>query len=140
MTFSAAERTGPSIYAALDEHAPDRRAEFEAEFHDALAETDEDFDLGRVQAVIDKWWPIVHSVLHPQAEEEHLLITRFQSDDDTDPELSEPTSADYAAMAQSYEYEPPRRDEMVGEPYVAPDPSRRQASQVGRPQVCRPPH
>lgn len=30
------------------------------------------------------------------------------------------TAADYDAMAQSYEDEPPRRDEMVGEPDVAP--------------------
>jgi len=38
------------------------------------------------------------------------------------------TSADYAAMAQSYEEEPHRRDELVGEPYVAPS-----AMQLGRP-------
>lgn len=31
-----------------------------------------------------------------------------------------PTAADYAAMAQSYEADPPRRDEMVGEPFIAP--------------------
>ncbi len=38
-----------------------------------------------------------------------------------------PTPADYAEMAQSYETDPPRRDEMVGEPFIAPreDPPRR---------------
>jgi len=30
------------------------------------------------------------------------------------------TSDDYAEMAGSYEANPPRRDEMTGEPYVAP--------------------
>ncbi|MCH9734092.1 MAG: ribbon-helix-helix domain-containing protein [Actinomycetia bacterium] len=38
------------------------------------------------------------------------------------------TREEYAEMAQSYEDEPPRRDEMVGEPYVAAS-----AMQVGRP-------
>ncbi len=64
------ERTGPSIRAVLAEHAADRCAEFEAEFRIALAEADDDFDLGRVQAVIDKWWPIAYSVLHPPTAEE----------------------------------------------------------------------
>ncbi|MBU3749148.1 MAG: hypothetical protein FGM52_01625 [Mycobacterium sp.] len=30
------------------------------------------------------------------------------------------TAADYAAMADSYETDPPRREEMVGEPFIAP--------------------
>lgn len=30
------------------------------------------------------------------------------------------TGADYAAMADSYEKEPPRRDEIVGEPVIQP--------------------
>jgi hypothetical protein len=38
------------------------------------------------------------------------------------------TGDDYAAMAQSYEENPPRRDEMEGEPYVAPS-----ALRMGRP-------
>ncbi|BBY99384.1 hypothetical protein AWC04_09895 [Mycolicibacterium fallax] len=38
------------------------------------------------------------------------------------------TSDDYAAMAQSYEENPPRRDEMVGDPYVSPS-----AMRMGRP-------
>ena len=30
------------------------------------------------------------------------------------------TAADYAEMADSYEREPPRKDEVVGEPFVTP--------------------
>lgn len=44
------------------------------------------------------------------------------------PEEKKLTSEDYAAMAQSYEDNPPRRDEMVGDPYVAPS-----ALRMGRP-------
>ena len=57
--------------------------EFEAEFRGALAEADDDFDLGRVQAVIDKWWPSAYSTLHPPSEEERALVARFRAGDDT---------------------------------------------------------
>ncbi|GAS95675.1 uncharacterized protein RMCC_2641 [Mycolicibacterium canariasense] len=75
------ERTGPSIRAVLAEHAADRCAEFEAEFRIALAEADDDFDLGRVQAVIDKWWPIAYSVLHPPTAEERAVVARARAGD-----------------------------------------------------------
>lgn len=74
--------TGPSIRAVLAEHAAERCAEFEAEFRIALAEADDDFDLKRVQAVVDKWWPIAYSTLHPPAEEERALVARFRAGDD----------------------------------------------------------
>lgn len=48
------ERTGPAIRAALD---PERRAAFEADFHAAIVDADDSFDLAAVQKVIDRWWP-----------------------------------------------------------------------------------
>lgn len=53
-TSVGAERSSPSIHAVL---APERRAEFEAEFRIAVAGADEDVDLAPVQAVVHKWWP-----------------------------------------------------------------------------------
>lgn len=82
-TSIGVERTGPSIHEVLREHAPARCVEFEAEFRIALAETDDDFDLTRVQAVIDKWLPIAYSTLHPPTEQERALIARFRAGDDT---------------------------------------------------------
>ncbi len=58
------------------------RADFEAEFRIALAETDDDFDLSRVQAVIDKWRPIAYARLNPPTEEERARIDRFHAGDD----------------------------------------------------------
>ena len=48
------ERSGPVIRAVLAELAPDDLADFEAEFRCALAEADDDFDLSRVNEVINK--------------------------------------------------------------------------------------
>lgn len=69
--------------AVLAEHAVDRCAEFEAEFRVALAEADDDFDLGPVHAVIDKWWPVAYSTLHPPTEDERDTVARFRAGDDS---------------------------------------------------------
>lgn len=76
-----AERTGPAIRAVLAELAPDDLAEFEAEFRRALAETDDDFDLQRVNAVIDKWWGVAHLRLHPPTPEERAIVARVAEGD-----------------------------------------------------------
>jgi hypothetical protein len=81
-TSIGVERTGPSIHAVLAEHAPERCVEFEAEFRIALAEADDDFDLSRVQAVINRWWPVAYSRLHPRTEEERAAVARFRAGDD----------------------------------------------------------
>lgn len=82
-TSIGVDRTGPSIRAVLARQAPEQCAEFEAEFRIALAEADDDFDLGRAQAVIDKWWPIAYSRLHPPTEEERQLVARVHAADYT---------------------------------------------------------
>ncbi|GAB4975301.1 hypothetical protein MAHJHV61_00500 [Mycobacterium avium subsp. hominissuis] len=74
-------RSGPAIRAVLAELAPDDLVEFEAEFRIALAETDDDFDLARVQAVIDKWWGRAYLRMHPPTEEERALVARVAAGD-----------------------------------------------------------
>lgn len=82
-TSIGVDRSGPSIHMVLAQHAPDQCAEFVAEFRIALAEADEDFDLSRVQAVIDKWLPVAYSRLHPPTADERAAVARFRAGDDT---------------------------------------------------------
>lgn len=77
------ERTGPAIRAALAELAPDECTEFEAEFHQALAYADADFDLDRVNAVLDRWWGIAAICANPLTEQEHELIEHARAGTDT---------------------------------------------------------
>ncbi|WP_236746295.1 DUF6247 family protein [Mycobacteroides abscessus] len=58
-------RNGPAIRAALAKAAPDELPEFEAEFRIALAETDNDFDLARMNRVLDRWLGRLHLRLKP---------------------------------------------------------------------------
>jgi len=74
-------RTGPAIRAVLAECAPEDLAEFEAEFRIALAETDDDFDLSRMDAVLTRWWGRAHLRLHPTTEEERAAIQRIANGD-----------------------------------------------------------
>lgn len=80
-TLKPPARSGPAIRAVLGELAPDDLVEFEAEFRIALAETDDDFDLARVEAVIDKWWGRVYLRMYPPTEEERALVARVAAGD-----------------------------------------------------------
>ena len=75
------ERSGPAIRAALAEASPDELPEFEAEFRIALAEADDDVDLSRVAAVLDRWWGRAHIRLNPQTPEETAVIERVARGD-----------------------------------------------------------
>ena len=74
-------RTGPAIRAVLAELAPEDLVDFEAEFRIALAEADDDFDLARVQAVIDKWWGVAHLRIHPPTPDEQAIAERVERGD-----------------------------------------------------------
>lgn len=74
--FIKVERTGPAIRAALREVSPDEVPDFEAEFHTALAEADDDFDVSRIDRVIGRWWRIAHLRLNPIPEEERAQAER----------------------------------------------------------------
>lgn len=75
------ERSGPAIRAALAEASPDELADFEAEFRIALAEADDDFDLSRVTAVLDRWWGRAHLRLNPPTPEETAVIEQVARGD-----------------------------------------------------------
>lgn len=75
-SFIKVERTGPAIRAALMDASPDEVPDFEAEFHTALAETDDDFDVSRIDRLIGRWWRIAHLRLNPIAEEERAAAER----------------------------------------------------------------
>ncbi|WP_322761575.1 DUF6247 family protein [Frankia sp. Cr2] len=60
------DKTGPAVHAALD---PERRAEFEAEFRNALAHVDDQFDLDAVQDVVERWWPAAVLCANPEIQE-----------------------------------------------------------------------
>lgn len=75
-TYVKVERTGPAIRAALMETSPDEVPDFETEFHTALAETDDDFDVSRIDRLIGRWWRIAHLRLNPISEEERAQAER----------------------------------------------------------------
>lgn len=76
------ERSGPAIRAVLAELAPEDLVEFEAEFRCALAEADDDFDLTRLDAVINKWWGRAHLRMHPPTADERAAVARVAAGDD----------------------------------------------------------
>lgn len=79
--YTPVERTGPAIRAALASAAPDDLVEFESEFRIALAEADEDFDLARVNRVLDRWWGVAHLRLNPPTVEELALVAQVARGD-----------------------------------------------------------
>jgi Family of unknown function (DUF6247) len=91
-TPRSVERSGPAIRAALLAYAPERCAEFEAEFRSALALAAESLDLSGPQAVLKHWQAvaIMAANLLTDEEREQLecakagdfsgLITRHRDD------------------------------------------------------------
>lgn len=76
-------RTAPAIKAALIEHSPEDLDRFETEFHTAMAEADDDFDLSRVSLVISRWWgrAMVRANPDPKAE---AVWERIKAGDEID--------------------------------------------------------
>lgn len=75
------DRTGPAIRAALREVSPDELPEFEAEFHIALAEADDDFDVSRIDRVITHWWGIANMRVDPPTAAERELVEQVARGD-----------------------------------------------------------
>ncbi|MEU5848002.1 DUF6247 family protein [Saccharopolyspora shandongensis] len=67
------DRTGPAVRRALSELDPESCAEFEREFHLAMAEADDDFDLSRVEKVLGRWWAEACSAANPAPYVDELL-------------------------------------------------------------------
>ena len=77
------ERCRPAIRATLTELAPAEGKEFEAEFRQALAHADADFDLGHVDVVLDRWWGIAAMCANPLTEQERALVVQARAGVDT---------------------------------------------------------
>lgn len=77
------ERSGPAIRAALAEAAPEECAQFETAFHQAVAAAGKTFDLGEVEAVLDRWWGIAAIRANPLTEAERHQVARARAGDDT---------------------------------------------------------
>lgn len=75
------DRTGPSIRAALAAASPDELPDFEAEFHIALAEADDDFDTSRIEQVLTRWWGVAHLRLNPPTAEERAVADMLGTGD-----------------------------------------------------------
>lgn len=79
--YVAVERSGPAIRDALAAAAPDELPEFEAQFRIALADAEDDFDLTRVERVLDRWWGVAHVRLNPPTEDERAVVEQVARGD-----------------------------------------------------------
>ncbi|MGW1679123.1 DUF6247 family protein [Saccharopolyspora sp. NPDC002376] len=67
------DRTGPAIRRTLRDLDPENCVEFEREFHTAMAEADDDFDLSRVEKILGRWWAMACSAANPDPRLAELL-------------------------------------------------------------------
>ncbi|HET9117673.1 MAG TPA: DUF6247 family protein [Pseudonocardiaceae bacterium] len=75
------ERSGPAIRAALLACAPERCAEFEAEFRSALALAADSLDLSGPQAVLKHWQAVAIMEANPLTDEERGNLKRAKAGD-----------------------------------------------------------
>lgn len=76
-------RTGAAVREVLAEHRPDLHDTFVAEFHTAIAETDDDFDTERITRLIGRWWAQAAVLLNPDPETD-TIQARLAAGDDSD--------------------------------------------------------
>jgi hypothetical protein len=74
-------RSGPAIRAALLAHAPERCAQFEAEFRSALALAADSLDLSGPQAVLKHWQAVAIMAANPLTDEQREHIERAKVGD-----------------------------------------------------------
>jgi hypothetical protein len=77
------ERSGPAIRAVLLAYAPERCAQFEAEFRSALALARESFDLSTAQGVLTHWQAVALMAANPLTDQERELLARVRAGDCT---------------------------------------------------------
>ncbi|MQA07391.1 MAG: hypothetical protein GEU98_02350 [Pseudonocardiaceae bacterium] len=65
---TALPRTADAVRRVLAEHRPDLHERFVAEFHTAMAETDDDFDTERLTRLVGRWWAQAMVLLDPDPE------------------------------------------------------------------------
>lgn len=80
-TVAPPPRSGPAIRALLAQWAPAELPQFESEFHQALHEASRSFDVGSVDAVLERWRRVAVVRANPLTEEEQELLRRVRGDD-----------------------------------------------------------
>jgi Family of unknown function (DUF6247) len=75
------ERSGPAIREALLAYAPERCAQFEAEFRSALALAADSLDLSGPQAVLKHWQAVAIMAVNPLTDEEREQLERAEAGD-----------------------------------------------------------
>jgi hypothetical protein len=75
------EKSGPAIRAALLAYAPERCAQFEAEFRSALALAADNLDLSGPQAVLKHWQAVAIMAANPLTDEERENLKRARAGD-----------------------------------------------------------
>jgi RNase H-fold protein (predicted Holliday junction resolvase) len=80
-TSNTVERSAAGVRSALAQHAPAECALFEAELRDALTAAAQDLDLGRVDAVVARWYPRAVIVANPLTTEEREQVERAKAGD-----------------------------------------------------------
>jgi hypothetical protein len=82
-TPRSVERSGPAIREILLAYAPERCAQFEAEFLSALALAKKSFDLSKPQAVLTHWQAVAMMAANPLTDQERQLLARVRAGDCT---------------------------------------------------------
>jgi hypothetical protein len=77
------ERSAPAIRAILTAASPAECAQFEAEFVEALARAEAEFDLAPAEAALDRWRGIAAIRANPLSEEEKTQLARARAGDFT---------------------------------------------------------
>jgi Family of unknown function (DUF6247) len=80
-TPRSVERSGPAIRGILLAYAPERCAQFEAEFRSALALAGKDFDLSKPQAVLTHWQAMATMAANPLTDQEREQLERARAGD-----------------------------------------------------------
>ncbi|MGH3786439.1 MAG: DUF6247 family protein [Pseudonocardiaceae bacterium] len=75
------ERSGPAIRVALLTYAPERCAQFEADFRSALALAAENLDLSGPQEVLTHWQAVAMMAANPLTDQERAQIERAKAGD-----------------------------------------------------------
>lgn len=80
-TPRSVEKSGPAIRAALLTYAPERCAQFEAEFRSALTLAADSLDLSGPQTVLKHWQAVAIMEANPLTDEERENLKRAQAGD-----------------------------------------------------------
>ncbi|SFD80712.1 hypothetical protein SAMN04487819_103268 [Actinopolyspora alba] len=74
-------REARCIREALDRTDPQRRAEFDRDFQEALRKVAEDYNTGHIDTVLDDWWGTAILAEYPPTEEEEAIKARVDRGD-----------------------------------------------------------